>query len=219
MDPATNVRRWIQNGHTGCSFARALTRDEKPDKPARITVVSYHAAPLNVERLNQLFDQCAANGEPAIVAFPDIRSVPQLVALLGRLGEDERWECTLTTVEGFDRDDDLVRVIWQAPHQGWRSEVMGLAPLLSMPVTRRAPYPGLALWPGAPSANRLFARDPDKPDILDLLDTTHAFAPEAVGSMKKESIEATKAMTADPSDKVGFYRSVAFVLPAGSFPR
>lgn len=207
------MRHWLLGGHTGCAFAKSLAAD-KSDGSARITFVAQPQ--LDVTRLNRLLDECSRQQTPAVVIFPNVRSVGAVADLVHQLASDQRWTCSRPRIAGFQRNDDLVRILWRSPFEGWASEVMGLAPLLTMPVTRRAPFVGLALWPGGPSEHRLYPRDEGKADVLDLLDTSHPFDDKAVASMKDRSILATKTMMSSPNDSVRNYRIVAFALPAGS---
>jgi hypothetical protein len=169
------------------------------------------------EDIDAALDQGADAHQPVVAIFPDVRDVDALVRLLRRLDRAERWSCTRIHVKGVPMVADLVRVLWQTPLAEWRSEVMGLGPLPSMPVTRRAPFFCFVLWPGGPSDDRLFPRGSGKERIVDLLDTDREF--REAERLKAQSQTGTGEITANPHDDVRFYRDVAFALPAGAWPR
>lgn len=96
--------------------------------------------------VTEQFRVAARQSWAAVAVFPDVRAEAQLIELLNLLKGAERWRCrrVASSMPGL-----LVGVEWKTDHGPW-SQTMGFAPLLTMPVTRRAPYVGIAAWPGPP---------------------------------------------------------------------
>ena len=204
------MRTWLHSGHTGCFFAKTFAQGEGTKKP----LLAVTAAQRVTSGLNTFFDNCAAESVPGLAIFPAVQTVDDLVHLLEQLHQLARWSCSTPSVPSFTRSAELVRVLWQTPDPDWRSEAMGLAPLVTMPITRRSPHTCLALWPGKPSNSRRFKRAED--GVLDFLDTQHQLPDAAHQQIMKKSQDATGELMKSPTDDVRHYRHVAFVLPRGS---
>jgi len=93
---------------------------------------------------------------------------------------------------------------------------MGFAPLGSMPVTRRAPYVALALWPGD-RENPHFDKSPD--DLVSFADAKLEHSKEVHGKLWDASAKGSREMLKDPFDDVVWMRRVTFCLPAAAVAR
>lgn len=134
------MRTWLHSGHTGCFFAKTFAKGEGSKNP----VLAVTAAPQVTTGLDTFFDDCAARSVPGLAIFPAVQTVEELVRLLEQLHRLPRWSCSTPSIPSFTRSADLVRVLWKTPNPDWQSEVMGLAPLVTMPITRRSPHTCLA---------------------------------------------------------------------------
>jgi hypothetical protein len=97
--------------------------------------------------LRDHFDSAGDANLPAVVLFPELRHASEVVALLRWLATSERWLLSLRERRRHPHDDVLVGMEWMTAH-GDRTSVMGLAPLGTMPATRRAPFVTLIAWTG-----------------------------------------------------------------------
>lgn len=140
------VARWLK-AHAGCSFAARFAAS-KGDAQQRLGYSAIHAAVVDHQvrgDIDGFLDGCGAREQAAVLVFPSIKSTDGVVSLARSLNGG-RWTCQ----ERFDEArGHLFELAWMAAC-GLPSSVMGLAPLLSMPMTRRAPLVVLALWPGPP---------------------------------------------------------------------
>lgn len=194
---------------TGCMFASRLAVDSQDEtrKPQLIV-----APGLPAQDFTGFFESCAQKEKPAMVLLPKIRTQEEVVDFLNELGALPKWTCQVVDVEGYPFPDALVQVRWDAPN-GMKSEAMGFAPFSIMPVTRRAPYVALALWPGSSldDSERLYPRKED--GVMEFLDTAHPFAADEIQDFKDDSLAMTKQLFQNPpGDNKEFYRQAAFVL-------
>lgn len=83
--------------------------------------------------------------------MPDLRTPLDIVNVLSELAAHPRWEVCVPSWKEHPRDDVLVGLHWRT-RAGLSSSALGLAPLLSMPVLRRAPLPAILVYAG-PRAN------------------------------------------------------------------
>ncbi|MCX4246567.1 hypothetical protein [Paraliomyxa miuraensis] len=104
----------------------------------------------------------------------------------------------------------MVGLEWRTK-AGLRSQVMGFAPLGSMPVSRRSPYVALSAWPGGHD-NEFFDRGHAQ-------SVSFADAPTGLRSREqhddlwRKSEAATCRLASDPADDVERMRRVAFCIP------
>ncbi|CAN0472795.1 unnamed protein product, partial [Laminaria digitata] len=117
------------------------------------------------EVLDGQLERAGAQRLFVIASFPRLSSDKELVDWLLQLRARERWS---VRVLSHDRDTAEIQVEWKTANGHW-SNCMGLAPTLSMPPTRRAPYISFALWPGEQSRSsgeKITFRDIPDPDGL-----------------------------------------------------
>lgn len=97
--------------------------------------------------MNALLDAAASKKLAALFSFPELRSSDDVTRLIAVLQRDERWQVRDVPWKEAPRDAVIVGLNWRTP-SGKLSRVMGFAPLGTMPVTRRAPFVAIAMWPG-----------------------------------------------------------------------
>lgn len=207
MSAAEHVRLWLARRLTGCHFAGVLAGS---GNGIAFSVFPNLAA---ATVLDSFLDAAASQHLPAIGVFPAIRSEAQLVEQLRGLAAGDRWTVSIEAPEGLQTDDTLVGIRWRTP-TGVASAPMGLAPLPTMPVTRRAPHTCIAAWPGG-HENPYWVKY--RPETVDFLDT-HLDASKLPRTKYRErwqkSVAETTAMLSDPPDSAANYRMVAFRLSA-----
>lgn len=143
VDPAEHFSKWLAR-FSGCHFAaRYATRED--EERLRISVV-HHLPDDQIDSLNRLLEGCAEIKQAGIFLFPGVGDQEQLVAIVQKLASSDRWELETSLDEARGM---LVRLLWRTA-DGHMSDTLGMAPLLTMPLTRRAPYCAIALWPGSP---------------------------------------------------------------------
>jgi hypothetical protein len=98
--------------------------------------------------LSTLVEQAQANNEIAGLIFPNVATDVELVELLKAFDDSDRWAVQRESMSRNGRDVDVIRMCWLRSTTKERSSVLGMAPLFSMPVTRRAPYVSMFVWPG-----------------------------------------------------------------------
>lgn len=206
IDPhEDHFREWLRRSLSGCAFAAAAAG-------RRRGIVYYTVrGSLSVDIVNAFIDTAEARDLFAVVLFPWIRWPAELTSYLGALRLHPRW--TITTATGRQlRPDGAVDIcIEWTTSGGYRSSVMGFAPIGTMPVTRRAPYYALALWPGGHKNPRFTPRDASKVGFIDaVLDLSD----ESYASTMLSSKERTAALLGSPPEAAPPLREVAFCLPA-----
>ena len=109
-----------------------------------LSIILEQFQPEQVPGLNSDFETASTKGEFALAIFPQIETEQDLSQLIETLGKSEGW-----TLNEFHRRDNhkMIELLWQNP-LGKLSNAVGFAPTLSMPVSRRAPFVALGLWPG-----------------------------------------------------------------------
>jgi len=198
------VRRWLAANLTGCFFARALAG--RGSKAIRYLTVEPKLDDEFPRFLSASLDGAAADGVAVVFTLPGLSSESDVVELLEALRTDERWGVT-----DKNEHDNLcrVRLGWRYPHdesgKPKQACVLGLAPLGTMPVTRRAPYVVLVVWPGGfanrfrPAAARTVASLSDMP--ADAWPNEAAYSKtEAETKELRADIIATDAGSADGAD-------------------
>ena len=188
------VERWIQSQQTGCFFASRLISREK--KILVVEFASGSVAELNVEEINDQLDFAGSKGVFVVAIFPGLESLGEIE----RLDEEPRWRIES---EAIGRRE-YVSLEWETKEGKW-SNCMGLAPLLSMPPTRRAPFVGLALWAGNAThdANRSTVDFHDIPNPIKLEKRPEAF--ERV----RRTVDELMGNRKDEVD----WRKISFALP------
>lgn len=110
-------------------------------------------AQQDITEINASLLEAARKDTTLVVLVISLRTAEDIASMLGTLVQDERWQC-----RSRGRDEAgacAIELTWSTEH-GARSRAMGFAPLASMPITRRAPFVGFALWPGSHDTNPFF---------------------------------------------------------------
>lgn len=145
------LRLWVQV-LSGCRFAGQLA--------TRGGAVVSHAiwgAP-HASRLSFLLEQEGEAKNAVIFTFPERRTPQDVADLLSGLSEDDRWESReLLAPTPLVAPGRLLQLTWRTAYDRTMT-VLGLGPFGTMPVTRRAPYVGLAVWPGHEENDWYFGR-------------------------------------------------------------
>lgn len=141
--------RWLRAGMTGCEFARVFAKQPAPGEVRPVVVRSSLSEPRVGEILDLIFQKAASESAAVLTIFPDLRYDEDVADLASALSSHHAWTLWQPAWPAeAQRDDVLVALDWTTP-SGHSSSALGLGPMGSMPVTRRAPFVGLVVWPGA----------------------------------------------------------------------
>tara|TARA_B100001750_G_scaffold241194_1_gene252206 strand:- start:686 stop:1333 length:648 start_codon:yes stop_codon:yes gene_type:complete len=181
----------------GCAFASNFAREGIDGRIAFAELSEPDAD--TVDDINASLDGCGVAERAACLIFPSVTTPDGIVDLLQRLSTDERWSC-----RRFERASDMLCVEWRTA-SGRTSRALGLAPMLSMPVTRRAPYVAIALWPGQQKKRKQPREDVGFIDMPSNLDSKKHRA------LISASTKNANAILGD--DAAEHWREVAFRFP------
>lgn len=158
------MESWIKSPMTGCRFAPLQFNHNKLEH------ISYpDASLLAADRLHEQLEWLGREQSAAMLSFPYVEEEAALLALIETLcGWGDRWTLERRAEAGS------FGLYWRT-EQGDHANILGLGPLLTMPVTRRAPCFGMVFWPGGrrrATTNRLGLGDiaPLRRDGAPLLD-------------------------------------------------
>jgi hypothetical protein len=181
------IRRWV-NMQTACMFASGLAKKGTG-------AILYRTVPSRVDAqtaslLNASLDDASDVPSGVVFTFPFLRTAADVALLVRALSEDQRWrfsEASTVIASGLT----TIQVTWRTKFDQL-SRVMGLAPLGSMPVTRRAPYVALFVWPGK-HANPHRPEPQPKPSVS-VVDMPPGVQPADYHDVFKKSQDSTKAL-------------------------
>jgi hypothetical protein len=206
---AEQFRRWLAAGLSGCFFAARFAH--RSDELSFFHVL-HEPTDRITDDLDQHFERAAADHRVPVALFPRIRSATGTARLVKLLRKGARWSAKEVAWRDHPREKDacLVGLEWLTSAE-LRSQVMGFAPLGSMPVTRRSPYVAVAAWPGGHD-NEFFGRSP--PRCVSFADAaTKLRDREQHDELWRKSEAMTRRLSSDPADDVERMRKVAFCLP------
>lgn len=196
---------------TGCSFAGLAAKREGGILMAPFPGIA------SVAKLDEVLEYAGTQRLPAIVVLPGIRTEDQLVDQLLVLVAGKRWRVyRVPTPAGLETDDVFVGLEWLTATPDLWSSPMGLAPLGTMPPTRKAPYTCIAAWTGE-RLNRFRKGADPVVHFLDADLSQYRLNDKTYGKHRTESVNATRAILL--ADKAGNYRNVAFRLSASAAGR
>lgn len=202
------LRRWIGSGLTGCSFARSFAKQAK-----RVAFLSWLDDPSDelLGTLDPFLEQCRHEATFPFLLLPRIRNAEEIARLIALLRTSERWDVTRVPwpAKSAARPDVAMGLFWRTPTK-LRAAAMGFAPMGSMPVTRRAPYVAMALWPGDRD-NPHFDKSPE--DLVSFANAQTGLPKEAHDKLWETSAKDSREMLQDPFDDVVWMRRVTFCLP------
>ncbi len=140
---------WLQSTLTGCHFATSFSSR----KPLKLDYYTPINEAVDLDAIGGFIDGTAAREVVAVVLFPSLRTPRDLLEVLGTLCTDPRWQVNeVHWLEGRERPDSVaLSLTWKTP-TGDISDAMGVGPLGTMPVTRRAPHFAVIVW-GGPHLN------------------------------------------------------------------
>jgi hypothetical protein len=140
---------WLRSSLTGCYFATSFAST----RPLKLDYYTPISDAVDLEAIASFIDGTATSRVVAVVLFPSVRTPADLAEVLLTLCQHDRW-----SVDEVKWPDDHQRVDSRAFGLTWKtsdgppSDAMGIAPLGTMPVTRRAPYVAIVVW-GGPHLN------------------------------------------------------------------
>jgi hypothetical protein len=215
-----DLRRWIERMGTGCGFAQALARRAL----VHYLVVPEGLTPESVRAINAGLDAAAAEKKTAAIVFPELHTSNDIADAVRALRSDPRWSAQWVASETRGpRRFGLLRLAWRTlAANGRETSAMGLAPLRHMPLTRRAPYVAIVLWPGGRENRR--APLPTSPrEPVGLINAAHGMDDETYEKHRSGTrIEVKSMLKHDREDTLSMrelLRDVAFRLPLGAIVR
>lgn len=197
---------WLRANITGCLFATRFAA-ESTGRIRPIVLTGATAATHLGEQLEPVLRDAAAHSEAILAIFPDLRSPEDVARLIDALSRDTAWSCSEVQWREYPREDLLISLEWSTP-SGHMTSAMGLGPLGSMPITRRAPYMAIALWPGG--QENPFRQEPRK--RVSLADMPHSL-PRDIHDTYWRRTEENKARYLDGQSEGSARPRVTFCLP------
>lgn len=195
-------REWLRAGHSGCYFAaRAASKQS-------LTFFSTTGR-LDLDTLANVIDDDAHAGRVTIATFPGIADIPQLEQLVARFDCPPRWSLHRVGPSGV-----AVEFITS---ESMRSKAMGFAPILEMPVSRRAPCVALALWGGG-RVNPFFRLGAT--GSVNMAHAPHSLAKQAEhNELWAKTEAATQERLEVPAFDARWLHDVSFCLPTSTVDR
>lgn len=141
--------RWLRAGMTGCEFARVFAKQPAPAEVRTVVARNALGEPPIAEILEPTLIKAASESAAVLTIFPDLRYDEEVADLAANLSLHPSWTLWEPAwPPDAQRDDVLVALDWTTPSKHV-SNALSLGPMGAMPVTRRAPFVGLVVWPGA----------------------------------------------------------------------
>lgn len=201
-----NFRGWLERVGTGCTFANLLAAKAN----VHYDIVAGAPSPNLIAALDAALDEAAASNHVGVTLLPEVHTAREIAGVLLALSTAPRWHVRRLERENHaGRQLGAVRVHWRTK-AGAMSSVIGFAPLRSMPITRRAPYVAMTVWPGARSNE--FARAPAS-ETLGIVDSAHGVTKDEYDARWKKTRGLVKEMFLHEREDATFLRDVAFRLP------
>lgn len=204
--------QWLLARISPCGFAKAYAAEHPLTKESRIacSVILDDLSSQDVVDADSLFDAVGQEKMFGALLFPRVRYAEELTEVLSVLHASPRWRCTREIWrQKLSRPEDVpIGLQWRTA-AGDDSSVMGFAPLGSMPVTRRAPYFALVVWPGG--HDNEYAKK--TVGVVGFIDGDPGVPSAAYETMKTKTGAHTRELLGDPPDDPILLRRVAFCLP------
>jgi hypothetical protein len=199
---------WLRANITGCLFATRFAK-EATGRIRPVVLTGALGATHLTQQLDPVLRDAASHSEALLLIFPDLRTPVDVARLIDLFSADTAWTCDELKWKDHPRDDDiLISVEWMTP-TGHKTSAMGLAPLGSMPLTRRAPYVSIVLWPGG--QENPYRQDTRK--RVSLADMPHSLSREVHDNYWRQT-EENKARYLDGQNEGAARPRVTFCLPA-----
>jgi hypothetical protein len=195
------MRSWLRAGLSGCLFVPRLSA-------AGCTAIRFRSLPGPTDEqtpvlVDAAMREATEDGKAIVLTFPFLKSAYDVATLLRTLASDRHWTC----VERPGSDASILNVdaTWQVNGDKF-SRVMGLAPLGTMPLTRRAPYVALCAWAGG-HQNPWRQPVPDKPrNAILFSDMPHGLDEATYKDLYEKSERRTQEMMAQVSERPPGYK-------------
>lgn len=197
---------WLRANITGCLFATRFAK-ESTGRIRPIVLTGALDATHLTHQLDPALRDAAAHSEAVLLIFPDLRTPAEVARLLDVISTDPAWTCSEISWKDYKRDDFLVSLEWTTPGSH-KTSAMGLAPLGTMPLTRRAPYVSIVLWPGG--QENPYRQEPRK--RVSLADMPHSLSEDVHDSYWRQT-EENKARYLEGQDEGAARPRVTFCLP------
>lgn len=204
--PGRLVVNWFKSLANPCLFAKNLLPKIRPFT----FLPGIPPADELVSLADQFLLRMAQDSVAALFVFPSVRTDAEIVELLSSLATGPRF--TLVEFQwpnSKPRSEVLVGLEWETP-RGHRSRAMGLAPSGNMPVTRRAPFVSILVWPGG-HENPHRQEDYRTVGVADM--QTSVSHEQYEQWWEQTKAEKTERCLLEPSSSAAF-REVAFCLDA-----
>jgi hypothetical protein len=205
-DVMDHFERWLAQGLTRCSFAASFVKG----RPTKRLLVFGHTSEPEPAFLDSVLDHSAEKQRSVAVVLPSLRSEAEIVAYLRRLEGAERWSVSHES----PGDGRLHLSVGWRTAEGHVCELMGFAPLPSMPVTRRAPYVALAGWAG----RRMNPYKPfdDVGDVVGFVDAAHGLRKGKHDRWWDATVKNVRRLMVLPPDDARKFHHVTFALSTSS---
>lgn len=141
------LRHWSQHALTGCYFASYLSRKNVAAKwHTSIVRIAGSTANFSAEIDSSLLAACEEEMEAVQLIFPEVFSEKELVNLINLFCVKRNWYWTCVPWKYGDAESKLIGLRWLHPtNSSVVNYVLGFSPLITMPITRRAPFTTLVL--------------------------------------------------------------------------
>ena len=190
-----SLSAWLRT-FTGCGFASSFA--QATGDLRRLIIAAVDPWQDVGADLDTALAALGKEEKAALIVFPSIDREQDLLPLFDRLAKTGRWKWKLLREDG---ETLPVQITWRTDW-GCESMVMGFAPFLSMPETRRAPYVCLALWPGQRTKTK-------EEGIVSFKDMPSRLAPEQHKKLIESTLEGVDDILGEERSK----EYVAFILP------
>ena len=202
-------RRWLSRGMAGCSFAIRLSRD--PTHRLAFFTDLRPVGMIQADAITTHVVEAARREQVPVALFPAARTDRDTTALVTCLSQSDRWDLKVRAVSNDDRPGVVEVELRFTTTDDATAYAMGFVPSGHMPVTRRAPYLALAIWPG-PRRNPFFKKG--KAGITTMAHAPHGLDEATHESAWQASEEATAELLGTLHNKATELRRVAFCLPS-----
>jgi hypothetical protein len=145
------LSEWIAAGNTGCAFAYRLAhRGESGNWWRPMLHFGQSFGPELTERID--IDVAGAMGgfESIQLVFPDVVTAQAVAELVACLCKSPRWYCVQPPRDEQPPETFPVGLRYKLPGERYVSYALGLAPLETMPMTRRARCTAIVMRVGPP---------------------------------------------------------------------
>lgn len=206
-----HFQRWLGAGLVGCSFARKLARE--PERRFAYYVGLDDLDAGHLQETTALIDGAASDNRVAILLFPRARDGRDVALIIRSLARVARWTVNVGSWQNAAKHGTYLPVSmeWTTTQQ-LRTKAMGFAPLGTMPVTRRAPYVGIAVWGGG-YANQHKRSAAGSVGFIDV--DPGEMTPADHEARWTATIANTKLLSTDPFESPKQLRDVTFSLAPG----